>query len=141
MALKNTYAKLPAQRYISDIQEALVGAGAVGISYGYEGARIVSLMFALDLNGHRLNFQLPVGWRKVQQVLKNEAIGRANDDEYAYRVSWAIMRDWIEAQLAILASETVTMPQLFLPYAIVKGGQTLFEKVVESPNFLLGDGK
>lgn len=123
MALKNTYAKLPAQNYIN--------GGAIGIQYGYDNGLVVSLSFLLDLKSNKISFKLPVNWKKVQQILKNEGIGKGHDDAYAYRVSWAIMRDWVEAQMAILATETVTMP-LFLPYAVDKTGVTLYEKVVES---------
>ncbi len=123
---------MPAGRYIQDIQEALVKGGAVGMQTGYEDGRIVSLAFALEMSGKPVQFKLPVSWKKVQQVLKNENIGRWDDDDYAYRVSWAILRDWIEAQMAILATETVTMPQLFLPYATAKDGRTLFDLVSES---------
>ena len=31
-------------------------------------------------------------------------------------------------------------PQVFLPYAIMKDGQTLSEHVAANPEFLLGDG-
>lgn len=141
MALKNTYAKMPAGKYIQDIQEALVKAGAIGIQQEFEQGRTVSLAFLLDLQGKKVGFKLPIGWKKVQQVLKNENIGRWKDDDYAYRVSWAIMRDWVEAQMAILASENVTMPQLFLPYAMSGDGKTLFEKIAEKPEFLLGNGE
>lgn len=140
MALKNTYAKLPAGNYITKIEDCLVKAGATGIAKGYADGRIISLSFLLVVKGNTLNFTLPIGWKKVQQVLKNEDIGRWNDDDYAYRVSWAIMHDWVAAQMAILASENVTMPQLFLPYATAANGQTLFEAVMNS-NLLLGNGK
>lgn len=136
MALKNTYSKLPAESYIARIQKALVGAGALGIQYGYEDKRIVALMFLLPFKQQSVSFKLPVGWRKVQQVLRNENAARADNDDFAYRVSWAILADWVEAQMAILASENVTMPQLFLPYAVAKNGQTLFEQI-ESSGFLL----
>ncbi len=132
MALKNTYSKSPIENSIKEIEKALVQAGAIGISKGYEDGRIVSIVFTLDMKGNHVNFKLPIGWKKVQQVLKNEGIGRWDDDDYAYRVSWAIMRDWVTAQMAILASENVTMPQLFLPYAVAKNGQTLFDQVVKS---------
>ncbi len=140
MALKNTYSNSPAGRSIERIEEALVKAGATGMQKGYEDGRIVSLAFTLNLKGSQVLFKLPIGWKKVQQVLKNEGIGKWDDNDYAYRVSWAIMRDWIEAQMAILAAETVTMPQLFLPYAVAKDGQTLFEKVSNS-NLLLGNNE
>lgn len=132
MALKNTYARLPVGRYIQKIQEELIGAGAVGIQQEFELGRVVSLSFLLDFNGKKVSFKLPINWKKVQQVLKNEGIAKANNDDHAYRVSWAILNDWIEAQMAILASETVTMPQLFLPYAMSADGKTLFEKVENS---------
>ncbi len=137
MALKNTYSKSPVANSIAEIEKALIQAGAVGIAKGYEDGRIVSLQFALPMKDSVVNFKLPIGWKKVQQVLKNEGIGRWDDDDYAYRVSWAIMRDWVTAQMAILASENVTMPQLFLPYALSGNGKTLYETVIAT-NLLLG---
>jgi hypothetical protein len=141
MALKNTYAKLGAGRYIQDAQEALVKAGAIGIQSGYEDGRITTLAFVLDLNGQRVQFKLPVNWRNFQRVLKKEQNRRADEDDYAYKVAWACTKDWIEAQMAFVESENVTLPQIFLPYVVVKGGKTLFEKVITTPDFLLGDGK
>jgi len=140
MALKNTYSTSPVVNSLKTIEEALVGAGVKGIQKGYEHGQITSLMFIIDIKGRSVTFKLPVGWKKVQQVLKNEGIGRAEDDDYAYRVSWAIMRDWVTAQIAILATENVTMPQLFLPYAMASSGTTLFEAVMKT-DLLLGPGK
>jgi hypothetical protein len=141
MALKNTFSKLPVTRYIEGVQEALVKAGAVGVQFGYEGGRVTGLMFFLDLKGNRVSFKLPVNWRNFQAVLKAEGNYRAGDDDYAYRVAWACTKDWIEAQMAFVESENVTLPQVFLPYAVVKNGQTLFEQVAGNPGFLLGDGQ
>lgn len=141
MALKNTYIRgTPVSKYIGEIQTALMKAGAIGLQQSFSGGRIVGLAFMIEMKGKPISFQLPINWQKVQQVLKNEGIGKWDDDDYAYRVSWAIMKDWVLAQVAILATETVTMPQLFLPYAISSDGKTLYDKVVES-NFLLGPGK
>jgi len=115
-------------------------AGAIGIQQGFEDGRVVSLAFLLEIKGKQVQFKLPLGWKKVQQVLKNEKADKASNDDHAYRVSWAIMRDWIAAQMAILATETVSMPQLFLPYAMAGNGKTLYEAVVDG-GLLLGDGK
>lgn len=139
MALKNTYSTLSAGRYIEKIETALVSGGASGIGKFYEDSRIIGLQFTLNISGKMVNFKMPVGWKKVQQVLKNEGAKKAEDDNYAYRVSWAIMCDWVEAQMAIIASENVTMPQLFLPFAVASNGLTLFDAVMKS-NLLLGDG-
>jgi len=138
MALKNTYSTLSASRYIEKIETALVLGGATGIGKFYEEGKIIGLQFTLDIKGKNVDFKMPVGWKKVQQVLKNEGAKRAEDDEYAYRVSWAILCDWVEAQMAIIASENVSMPQLFLPFAVSKNGNTLFDAVMGSN--LLGNG-
>lgn len=140
MALKNTYSKLPVARYIESAQEALVRAGASGIQFGYDQGRIISLTFLLEIGEREVAFRLPVNWKKFQDVLRKENNGRYTDDDYAYRVAWACTKDWIEAQMAFVESENVTVPQVFLPYAVVKDGQTLFEKVATSPEFLLGSG-
>ena len=132
MALKNTYSTKHAGYYIEKIENALVAGGASGIGKFYEDGRIVGLQFTLPIQDKQINFKMPVGWKKVQQVLKNEGERRASEDDYAYRVSWAIMKDWVEAQMAIIASENVTMPQLFLPFAVASNGDTLFEAVMDS---------
>lgn len=140
MALKNTYSKLPAQRYIELAQLSLVMAGASGVNFGYDQGFVTSLSFSLPIKGNEVHFRLPVNWRNFQNVLRKEGIGRADEDAYAYRVAWACTKDWIEAQMAFVESENVTLPQVFLPYAVTDNGQTVFEKVAANPKFLLGDG-
>lgn len=140
MALKNTYSKSPVENSLKEIEKALVQAGAIGISRGYENGRITSLIFGIKLKDQTINFKLPVNWKKVQQVLKNEGFARSEDDDASYRISWAILRDWVTAQMAILATETVELPQLFLPYAMSGDGKTLYDKVMSS-GLLLSDGK
>ena len=48
----------------------------------------------------------------------------------AARVAWRILRDWLEAQLAIVQSRSVTFEQVMLPYMLVEsdeGMKTVFE--------------
>lgn len=141
MALKNTYTKLPAGRHIGMAQEALIKAGASGIATVFEEGRIVGLAFSISIKGNNIQFKLPINWRNFQNVLRKEQNRRADEDDYAYRVAWACVADWIEAQMAFIESENVTLPQVFLPYAVTKSGDTLFEQVVKNPNNLLGEGK
>lgn len=127
---------------VAKIQESLIAHGAVGIQMMYDtDKRISSLAFALPfLDGKNLSFQLPCEWRKFQQVLIEQGIKRSNEDEYAYRVAWANLKDWVLAQMALYETQIVTMPQIFLPFVITKKGQTLYDQVA-SGQFLLGDGK
>lgn len=133
---------MAAGRYIEGAQAALIKAGASGISMEFEDGRVVGLSFGIKFGTRSIQFRLPVNWQNFQNVLRKEGIGRADDDEYAYRVAWACTKDWIEAQMAFVESENVSLPQVFLPYAVTQEGITLFEKVAQTDgNFLLGDGK
>lgn len=142
MAIKNTYAKLGAGAYLTQIQDALVAHGAVGMQMMYDtDRRISSLQFALPFkDGKNISFALPCEWRKFQQVLINQNAHRCNDDEYAYKVAWANLKDWVLAQMALYETEIVTMPQIFLPFAVDHSGRTFYE-IASSTGLLLGDGK
>lgn len=141
MAIKNYTTKLSALQSVAKIQESLIAHGAVGIQMMYDDdRRISSLAFALPFkDGKNVSFQLPCSWRKFQQVLINQNIRRSDEDEYAYRVAWANLKDWVLAQMALYETEIVTMPQIFLPFAVTKNGQTLFEQFEQKSQFLLGN--
>ncbi len=142
MALKNTFAKLPTQRYIQDAQDALVKAGASGIQMEFEEGRVAGLAFSIKFGDLRIQFKLPVDWRKFQNVLRNEDNRRAEEADYCYRVAWACTKDWIEAQMAFVESENATVAQIFLPYAVTKSGNTLFEDIAKNGSeLLLSSGK
>jgi hypothetical protein len=143
MPIKNYTTKEPAQKSLQKIQDMLVSHGAVGIQMMYDGDRRISaISFALPFNdGRNLSFQLPCQWRRFQMVLKEQQIKRWEDDEYAYRVAWANLRDWVASQMALYETQMVTMPQIFLPFVEDGNGQTLFEKIAQNPNFLLGSGE
>lgn len=142
MALKNYTTKVPANRSIAEIQEMLQKHGAVGMFMEYEKGtgRIDSMAFQLDFNGNKVSFKLPIKWRSAQVILQMERNPRANDDDYCYRVAWRILRNWLEQQLALVEIEMVEMQQIFLPYAVAQDGQTVYEKMLSNPKFLLGEG-
>ena len=127
---------------VAKVQEDLIAHGAVGIQTMYDAdKRISALQFALPFkDGRNIGYALPCEWRRFQQVLKNQRVSRWNDDEYAYRVAWANIRDWVASQMALYETQMVDMPQIFLPFAVGKGGQTLYDQVQKNPGFLLGDG-
>ena len=60
--------------------------------------------------------------------------------EQAVRTAWRIVKDWVEAQMALVETQMVSTQDVFLPYAVMQDGRTLAERVRESPQFLLGGG-
>jgi hypothetical protein len=104
--------------------------------------RIESLKFLLELDGNKMSFALPVEWRKFQEVIKQDGIKRWDDEEYCYRVAWRCLRDWVLAQMALYETQMVTVPQVFLPFAMTSNGQTLAEVIAHKPrDFFLGSGE
>lgn len=150
--LLNYTTDTPVEKTIVEIQGLLAGHNVSAIMTEYEGPQVSALNFQIKINDKPMGFRLPCNWRAVQQIFKiknanrKRRNGRLEDkikdsDEQAQRVAWRIIKDWVEAQLALVEVNMVTVPQVFLPYTIMKDGRTLSEHAAADPNFLLGDGK
>lgn len=62
------------------------------------------------------------------------------DLQQAERVAWRIIKDWIEAQMAIIEAQLASMDEVFFPYMLDSAGQkTLYEAYCER-QLLIGDG-
>jgi hypothetical protein len=131
MPIKNYTTVVPANRRITEIQDALVKHGATGVLYKYEQGtgRIEALQFLLRIKNQDVAFSLPVNWRKFQRVLELQQVRRWEEEEYVYRVAWRSIRDWVMAQLALYETEIVDMPQVFLPFATDAKGQRKVKKL------------
>jgi hypothetical protein len=148
MPLLNYTSKVPAHQSIAEIYRMLAKAGARQIMSDYDDAgNIVALSFSLELEGQRIGFRLPSDWRPVQQILMHSkpnggiSIERYHSEDHARDVAWRIVKDWVEAQLAIIETRMVTTAQVFLPYAVTSNGQTLYEYIGQNTQLLLGEGE
>jgi len=145
MSLLNYTTKIDADKSAGEISKALrkVGATSVLTDYDPTGEFITALSFKLNLNGQEVSFRLPCDWEPVLEILKRDpkVPGSKCTQEQAVRVAWRIVKDWVEAQAAIIETRMVSTVQVFLPYAVVANGQTLFEKMAQNPQMLLGGGQ
>jgi len=100
--------------------------GAKKIMQDYdEDGRITALSFMVDTPAGPRGIRLPANVDAVHAVLIRQKV--KSDREQAERVAWRILKDWVEAQMAILESEMVELDEIFLPYMVNRSGQTLFE--------------
>lgn len=154
MPLLNYTTKIPAAKTAGEIQEVIRyhGAKAILTEYGDDG-EIVALSFKVETAHGLLPFQLPVNTGAVLAVLKKQfptwnktTYGTAGEQQKAQRwaqaerVAWRILKTWVEAQMALLETEMVTMEEVFLPYLVVNGGKTLYKQMSEN-HFLLKGGQ
>lgn len=143
MPLLNYTTKVPAVRSIQEIQKALVKGGATTLTQDFDdNGDVVAVAFRITLNGQTISFRLPAEVAPVAHILINDPLvpTKLKTEEQGRRVAWRIIKDWVEAQMAIVETKMVTLPQVFLPYAVNKEGKTLYEIVAENPQLLLGGG-
>lgn len=141
MALLNYTTKIEAEQTIGEIQRMLSIHGVTAMMTEYDGRNVSAVSFKMDIGGKSMGFKMPCNWRAVAEVLKSEPIPpKYKEDEQAIRVAWRIIHTWVKSQLALVEVNMVTIPQVFLPYAIMKDGRTLSEHVETDPGFLLGEG-
>lgn len=138
MPILNYTTKVSVDRSVAEIMKMLAkfGAQAVMVEHDDTGT-IVAMSFKIAIDGNPVGFKLPVQWREVLQIINEDrrVPNAKKTNDHAKCVAWRIMKDWVEAQLAILETNMVKIDQVFLPYAIAKDGRTLYE-TVKSGNLL-----
>lgn len=146
MPLMNYTTTIEAIKTVGEIQGILAGHGAKSIKTDYSADGQVEALSFLVLTLHgEVGIRLPVDPDAVLRVLtKQNRLGRVPkrylNHAQAVRIAWRIVKDWIEAQMAILETEMVKMEQIFLPYVITRGGRTLYEAMSDR-HFQLGPGE
>lgn len=148
MALLNYSTRISALQTAGEVQRILGqhGAKRVMIEYGNDGGA-EALSFQIQRGNDFLGFSLPVEPAAVLKVLLRQYDSgqlRSHQprptQEHAVRVAWRILKDWVEAQMAILETEMVTMEQVFLPYLIIGENKTLYQSMIDR-GFYLTEGK
>src|SRR5215471_2881523 len=128
MPLLNYTTKVPAATTVALITQLLVKAGARQVLTEYDNhQRPIALAFALDTNQGLRRYHLPIEPASVQRVLVRQHVEpRYHTLEHAERVAWRILKDWVEAQVAIIETEMVTLDEVMLPYMQLANGLTVY---------------
>jgi len=129
MPILNYSTTVPVLRTVGQVQALLVQAGARAIVAEYdEVGNVVGMSFTVQGPFGMQAFTLPVKAERVRAVLQRQKVThRFQTPEHAERVAWRILKDWVEAQLALLQTEMVTLDQVMLPYMRTRTGQTVYE--------------
>jgi len=133
MPLLNYTTTVAASRTAHQITTMLAQAGAkqVLLDYGQlrdGGSEVTGLSFAIDTDIGMMRYRLPVNTDAVAVVLSRDPkVPRSlKTSVQAERVAWRILKDWVEAQLALIATTMVTLDEVFLPYMMMGEG-TVYE--------------
>jgi len=132
MAILNYSTQIAAEKTVTEIQSMLVRKKAQAIMTEYDGDGVLAaLSFRIQTGAGLMTFRLPANIQKIYQVIcRDKGITpKLRTKEQSARVAWRIIKDWLEAQLAIVSAEMVDLEQVFLPYAQGPDGVTLYESL------------
>ena len=140
MPIKNYTTQISADKTIMEIERSLVNHGAQMVLKEYDPQGVVShVSFKIPVNGELVPFRLPCNTDGILRCLETspKVPRRLRTREQAARVGWRVVKDWIQAQLAIVDAEMAAMEETFLPYAQLSDGRTLYEKFSGGPALML----
>lgn len=131
MAILNYTTSIDSEKTISEIQKCLVKHGASKIVTDYQDGVPSAVTFCLTINQNLVGFALPANYEGVLMSMKKDkkVPNRLCTKEQALKVSWRIVKDWVEAQMAIVEAKLADVAEVFLPYAITKSGTTLYKEI------------
>ena len=124
---------IAAEKTASQIVAILARHGATNVMMDYEDGKVAGIAWRIDREPESVSFRLPVNIPAVYSVLTNQRVLRTDPlkrREQAERTGWRILKNWIDAQMALLETEQVELEQIFLPY-MLSDGATLYEVLAE----------
>lgn len=126
---------------VAEIQRTLGIKGATRVAVDYVQGKAVAVSFGLDVNGFAVNYRLPCSVEGVRSALKREKkMTAARDTAQCERIAWRIVKDWVEAQMALVEAGQAEVAEVFMPYAVYANGQTLFQ-AMKNHQLQLGGGE
>lgn len=136
MAILNYTTSIDYDKTISEISAILRNHGANRITHDYRDKLPIAVMFSIEVHGQTIAFSLPCNYTGVLKSMERDKKVPRNkvNEEQALRVGWRIVKDWVEAQCALVECELASMAEVFLPYAVTPTGETLY-KSLESKGF------
>lgn len=137
MAILNYTTSIDPWKTVNEVQQILAKHKVSHFAIKNDGSFPVALTFTIDFKGQPLNFLLPCNFQGVLACLKKDrkVPNSYKNSDQALRTSWRIVKDWVEAQLAIVEAELAPIEEVFLPYLVTDmSGETLSKKM------LYGDG-
>lgn len=132
MPILNYTTRIEVAKTAGEISALLASAGAAEISTRHADGRIVGMSFALITPHGERRYTLPIESAGIEEIIRRDKSPNLRPmhrtPEHADRVAWRVARDWLDAQLALIAARMVTIDQVMLPYLITRDdGATLYQ--------------
>jgi hypothetical protein len=135
---------VPVSRTVAEITTMLGEHGADAIGITYADKRPTGINFLLPTPTGQSAFALPVNaagtLRLLRSTKESSVRPKHRTPEQAERVAWRVVRQWLEAQLALVDAQIASLDQIMLPYRQVDG-RSVYELVTEQQRAAIGAGR
>lgn len=132
MPILNYTTSISTEKTAAEIQKKLAMAKAQAVLCEYDEDTVMCAMSFRIMTPHgQIFFRLPANTQGVYKALKSDSRvpRKLKTKEQAARVAWRVLKDWVEAQLAIVDAEMADMTEVFLSYAQGKDGRTMYQTI------------
>ena len=133
---------VPAEKTANEIEDMLRKADVEKVGKSFESGRIKAIYFQMDTPEGSLPFMLPVNVDAVYQIFLNKRKSRPTYKygtipmdvkqrihDQAERTAWRVIHWWLKSQLALVQMQMVSVTEIFLPYMLVSGSETLYQRL------------
>ncbi len=136
MAILNYTTQIDVSKTVGEVQAMLAHHGAARIMLEYKDREPSGITFEIEMETGWAMFALPVDVDAMHRLLvqqdragklKSLSQAQRTSMEQAARVAWRIIKDWLEAQLAIIETRMVSMDQVMLPYLHTGKNRTVYD--------------
>lgn len=134
MPILNYTTTISPHKTVAELQNILAKAGALSVNTEFDKGEPTAVTFLVKVHDTYVNFRLPCNHEGVYNRLRRDpAVPRKlKTEEQARRVGWRIVKDWVEAQMAIIDAQLASLPEVFLPYAVAPSGRTFYQEFESS---------
>lgn len=146
-ALLNYTTSIDPERTVGEITGLLVRGGAQRVSLDYREGQVSAISFVMPNAFGDRPFRVPARIEAIQATLARQHRAgkverRHTTREQAARVGWRIVKDWLEAQLALVESGMASLDEVMLPYLLPdRSGKTMYELTRDSQLALEASGR
>jgi hypothetical protein len=118
------------------------GATAIGMTYdkGFPTGLQFQIMTAHGMQAYALPVNVDGTYNALQKAARARRIPQSKATrEQAQRTGWRVIKDWLEAQLALIEAGVADMSEVMLPWMLVDG-QTVYQTFLERNQLALEAG-
>jgi hypothetical protein len=147
MAVRNYTTEIKVEKTLMEIEAILIKFGARGTYKEYQGSRVSSLMFFIERDGQKIPFKIPMSLEKSRTIivkavnegkLSKKYLQEPLRTDQGERVTWRIIKDWIDSQLSLYEMQFADSLEILLPYAYnMVENKTMYQKFIENKSQFL----